>query len=100
VGQATLRDVPHEIAKRLSEGLSRNLKYRLSFSLEALPDPQQDLFRSSTRTDLPVDFEGKKASSIETVTISSPGLGSVTTTPAGLERAAQAVRRRRKEIEQ
>lgn len=44
-GGAILKDLPEELARALSEGLSPNRTYELAFTLTEIPDSQRDLFK-------------------------------------------------------
>lgn len=94
-GAAALKDIPHDLARQLSEGLSPNRKYELSFTLREVPEKQRSLFDEDA-----ADAEARAEAgagagdegSITTVSITHKG-STVTATPKQLRSALDRVKR-------
>lgn len=90
-GAAVLKDVPHDLARQLSQSLALGRRYRLSFSLVEVPDPQVKFNFNEDQADRDARAEAGGAS--DTVKITDRHGRSVTTTTANLKKAARLAER-------
>lgn len=79
-GAATLRDVPHDLARLLSEGLSPNRTYELAFTLTEIPEKQRDLFRDQAEDTAAATNDPDKSE--PTISLTHKGTTVTSTLPA------------------
>lgn len=72
VGAALLKDIPEDLARALSEGLSPNRTYEFAFTLTEVPDVQRDLFKEQEEDRIAAENAGEPSPGPAPRTLRSP----------------------------